>query len=110
MKKINNKAIIAALAISIGAASAAPEKLFSVRDVTTNTQLLAHGGLPGNCATHAQQLAKMQAAKDAKKKSKKKAKTSAVKARVSAIDNEDSDDENLDDEDLDDEDSGDPDL
>ncbi|GEM_PF-4299827 len=82
MKKINNKAIIAALAISVSTANAAPEKLFSVRDVTTNTQLLAHGGLPGSCPGHPKELAKLEAEAEAKKKKKKQAKTSAVKARV----------------------------
>ena len=104
MKNINNKAIIAALAISV-VASTAPEKQFSVRDVTNNTQLLAHGSLEGNCATHTEELAKMQAKADAKKKRKKKAKTSAVKARIT----DDSEPDATDDPDVtDDENSGDP--
>ena len=102
MKNINNKAIITALAITVGAAQAAPDNIFSVRDVTTPNQLIAHGGLSGNCAGHAEELAKMQTAADAKKKSKKKAKKSTVKARFAdssaVVDNEEAEEDSEDSE------------
>lgn len=83
MKKANNKALMAVLAITFGtsqvvcAENTPNDQLFNLREIKSSELLIAHTGLDGNCPGHAGELAKQQE-KYEKKKAKKKKKREAI--------------------------------